>query len=120
MNIATARTMLAPLAMLNRRTATPLLIYMAAGASGLAVVAETFWIRERLALSPQALLALAAWLTVPWTLKMVFGHLVDTVPVLGSAPARSAWWTGRGNDARRLRAEQLTRELALGRTTRCG
>ena len=55
MNIATARTMLAPLAMLNRRTATPLLIYMAAGASGLAVVAETFWIRERLALSPQAL-----------------------------------------------------------------
>ena len=84
MSMGPAQKMLAPLAMLNRRTAPPLLIYMAAGASGLAVIAETFWIRERLALSPQALLALAAWLTVPWTLKMVFGHLVDTVPVLGS------------------------------------
>jgi len=43
-----------------------------------------------------------------------------TVDEDASAPARSAWWTGRGSDARRLRAEQLTRELALGRTKRSG
>ncbi len=78
------RSLLAPLRRLNRRTLPPLLIYLAAGASGFAAIAETFWVREVLALSPQALLALAAWLTVPWTLKMVFGHLVDTVPLLGS------------------------------------
>ncbi|MCW8088482.1 hypothetical protein OF850_23160 [Roseococcus sp. MDT2-1-1] len=60
------------------------MIYAAAGASGFAAIAETFWVRESLGLSPQALLALAAWMTVPWTLKMVFGHLVDTVPILGS------------------------------------
>ena len=40
--------------------------------------------RERLGLPAADLLALSAWLTVPWTLKMVFGHLVDTVPVFGS------------------------------------
>jgi hypothetical protein len=76
--------LLAPLRRLNRRTLPPLLIYLVAGASGFASIAETFWVRERLGLSPAALLALAAWLTVPWTLKMVFGHLVDTVPILGS------------------------------------
>jgi len=75
---------LAPLAMLNRRTAPPLLIYLVAGMSGFASIAETFWVRRSLGLSAADLLALAAWLTVPWTLKMVFGHLVDTVPILGS------------------------------------
>jgi hypothetical protein len=69
---------------LNRRTLPPLLIYLAAGASGFTAIAETFWVRQALGLEAAALLALAAWLTVPWTLKMVFGHLVDTVPILGS------------------------------------
>ncbi len=81
---ATRPRALASLRQLNRRTAPPLLIYLAAGASGFAAIAETFWVRERLGLSATTLLALAAWLTVPWTLKMVFGHLVDTVPLLGS------------------------------------
>src|SRR5918998_6839877 len=76
--------LLAPLRRLSRRTAPPLLVYLAAGASGFASIAETFWVRERLGLSAPDLLALSAWLTVPWTLKMVFGHLVDTVPVFGS------------------------------------
>ncbi len=75
---------LAPLHALSLRTAPPLLVYLVAGASGFASIAETFWVRERLGLSAADLLALSAWLTVPWTLKMVFGHLVDTVPVLGS------------------------------------
>jgi hypothetical protein len=81
---APRRGPLAPLAMLSRRTAPPLLIYLVAGMSGFAVIAETFWVRRSLDLSPADLLALSAWLTVPWTLKMVFGHLVDTVPILGS------------------------------------
>jgi hypothetical protein len=75
---------LASLRRLNRRTLPPLLIYLAAGASGFAAIAETFWVRERLGLPATTLLALAAWLTVPWTLKMVVGHMVDTVPILGS------------------------------------
>jgi hypothetical protein len=76
--------LLAPLRALGLRTAPPLLIYLVAGASGFASIAETFWVRERLGLSAADLLALSAWLTVPWTLKMVFGHLVDTVPLFGS------------------------------------
>lgn len=74
----------AALRQLNRRSLPPLLVYLAAGASGFTAIAEAFWVREKLGLEAGALLALAAWLTVPWTLKMVFGHLVDTVPLLGS------------------------------------
>jgi hypothetical protein len=47
-------------------------------------IAETFWVPERLGLSAADLIALSAWLAVPWTLKMRFGHMVDTVPVFGS------------------------------------
>ena len=81
---------LAPLRALNLRTAPPLLVYLVAGASGFASIAETFWVRERLGLPAADLLALSAWLTVPWTLKMVFGHLVDTVPVFGSRRSYTA------------------------------
>src|SRR5918998_2017131 len=75
---------LAPLRALNLRTAPPLLVYLVAGASGFASIAETFWMRERLGLPAADLLALSAWLTVPWTLRTVLGHLMDTVPVFGS------------------------------------
>ena len=61
-----------------------LMIYFAYGALGLIGVAETFWVRKALTLTPADLAALAVWLTLPWAIKMVFGELVDTVPILGS------------------------------------
>jgi hypothetical protein len=61
-----------------------LMIYYAYGALGLINIAESFWIKEALTLSPAELAAIGVWLTLPWTIKMVFGQLVDSVPVLGS------------------------------------
>ena len=61
-----------------------LMIYFAYGALGLTAVADTFWVRKALTLTPADLAALAVWLTLPWAIKMVFGELVDTVPILGS------------------------------------
>ena len=40
--------------------------------------------QERLTLSPAELAGLGVWLSLPWTIKMVFGELVDSVPILGS------------------------------------
>src|SRR5581483_9407162 len=37
-----------------------------------------------LTFSPAELAAIAVWLTLPWTIKMVFGQLADSVPILGS------------------------------------
>lgn len=61
-----------------------LMVYFAYGALGLVSVAETFWIKNNLKLTPAELASLSVWLTLPWTIKMVFGELVDAVPILGS------------------------------------
>jgi len=61
-----------------------LMIYFAYGASGISGVAETFWVKEELKLSAAALVSLGVWLSIPWTIKMVFGQLVDSVPIFGS------------------------------------
>jgi len=61
-----------------------LLVYFAYGASGFSSIAETFWVKEHLNLDATALVTLGVWLSLPWTIKMVFGQLVDTIPLFGS------------------------------------
>lgn len=61
-----------------------LMVYFAYGALGLIAVAESFWVKKALTLTPAELAALTVWTTLPWTVKMVFGELVDSVPILGS------------------------------------
>ena len=61
-----------------------LMIYFAYGALGITAVADSFWVKQSLTLTPEDLAALGVWLTLPWTVKMVFGELVDAVPLLGS------------------------------------
>jgi hypothetical protein len=61
-----------------------LMVYFAYGALGLVAVAESYWIKKNLTLTPAELASLSVWLTLPWTIKMVFGELVDAVPVFGS------------------------------------
>jgi hypothetical protein len=42
------------------------------------------WVKESLTLSPAELAGVSIWLSLPWTVKMVFGELVDSVPIFGS------------------------------------
>ena len=42
------------------------------------------WIKEQLRLGPSDLAAIGVWLGLPWAVKMVFGELVDSVPIFGS------------------------------------
>ncbi len=68
-----------------RPTYLPLLmVYFAYGALGLTAIADSFWVKKELTLSAAQLAQLGVWITLPWTIKMVFGELVDTVPILGS------------------------------------
>ena len=76
--------LLTPVRAMRLRYLPLLMIYYAYGALGLITIAEAFWIKDALTLSPAELAAIAVWLTLPWTIKMVFGQLVDSVPVLGS------------------------------------
>jgi hypothetical protein len=61
-----------------------LLVYFAYGALGLIDVTRDMWIKESLKLSPSELAGIGVWLSLPWTVKMVFGQLVDSVPIFGS------------------------------------
>lgn len=63
----------------------PMMVYFAAGAMGITAIASQFWVKNALTmLTPADLAAIAIWLTLPWSIKMVFGELVDSVPILGS------------------------------------
>jgi len=57
----------------------PLMVYVAAGVSGLTGIVGTFFIKEYLGLSAEFLAALGFWAGIPWALKMPVGHLVDLV-----------------------------------------
>jgi len=61
-----------------------LVVYFAYGALGLIDVSRDMWVKEQLTLTPAELAGIAVWLSLPWTVKMVFGELVDSVPILGS------------------------------------
>jgi len=73
-----------PIRAIKMRYVPLLLIYFAYGASGFTAVAETFWVKEQLNLSAENLISLGVWLTVPWTIKMVFGQMVDSFSPFGS------------------------------------
>src|SRR5262245_1426651 len=60
------------------------MVYFAYGALGLIDVTRDFWVKESLQLSPAELASIGVWLSLPWTVKMVFGELVDSVPIFGS------------------------------------
>ena len=57
----------------------PLMVYVAAGISGLTGIVGTFFVKEYLGLSAEFLAVLGFWAGLPWALKMPVGHVVDLI-----------------------------------------
>ncbi|MBE8189510.1 MAG: folate/biopterin family MFS transporter [Candidatus Thioglobus sp.] len=76
--------LLTPIRALRLRYVPLLLIYFAYGSGVFTAIAANFWVKEALDMSAANLAELAIWLTVPWTVKMIFGALVDSVNIFGS------------------------------------
>jgi hypothetical protein len=57
----------------------PLMVYLAAGISGLTSIVGTFFVKQYLGLSAEFLAALTFWAMLPWALKVSLGHLVDLI-----------------------------------------
>jgi hypothetical protein len=57
----------------------PLMVYVAAGVSGLTAIVGTFFVKDHLGLSAEFLAALGFWLGIPYTIKMPIGHVVDLI-----------------------------------------
>jgi hypothetical protein len=75
---------LEPIRAIRLRYLPLLMVYFAYGALGVVDISRDLWVKETLSLSPAELAGVAVWFTLPWTIKVVFGELVDTVPILGS------------------------------------
>ena len=83
------RSFFTPIKALKKRYVPLLMIYFAYGAQAIIGVALTFWEKDNLSLSAESLVAVGIWVSLPFTIKMVFGQLVDVVPIFGSR--RRAW-----------------------------
>jgi hypothetical protein len=57
----------------------PLMVYMAAGISGLTAIVGTFFVKDYLGVSAAFLAGLGFWAGIPWALKVPVGHLVDLI-----------------------------------------
>ena len=55
----------------------PLMVYLAAGISGLTAIVGTFFVKDHLGVSAAFLAGLSFWAALPWVLKIPLGHLVD-------------------------------------------
>jgi hypothetical protein len=55
----------------------PLMVYLAAGVSGLTGIVGMFFVKDYLGLSAAFLAGLGFWAGIPWVLKMPLDHLVD-------------------------------------------
>jgi len=75
---------LTPIRAFRMRYLPLLLIYFAYGSSAFVGIAQQFWVKEALDMTAADLAELGIWLTVPWTVKMIFGSLVDSVNIFGS------------------------------------
>jgi MFS family permease len=78
------RGLLRPILAFRLRYVPVVMVYFAYGALGLIDVTRDLWVKESLSLSPAQLAGIGVWLSLPWTVKMVFGVLVDSVPIFGS------------------------------------
>ncbi|MEX2128704.1 MAG: hypothetical protein WD871_10750 [Xanthobacteraceae bacterium] len=76
--------LLQPIRALRLRYVPLLMVYFAYGALGVVDVTRDIWVKEALTLTPAELAAIGVWLTLPWTIKVVFGELVDSVAIFGS------------------------------------
>ena len=71
-----------PLRAIRVRYVPLLMLFFASGAIGLIDVTRDMWVKERLTLSPAELAAIGMWLTLPGTMKMVFGETRGQIPDL--------------------------------------
>lgn len=76
--------LLTPVKSLKTRYIPLLLIYFAYGFQSVLSVTLTFWEKENLTLGTEEFIVISAWLTMPWTLKMIFGQLVDNFKIFRS------------------------------------
>ncbi len=81
------QALLTPLRAMRWRYLPLLMIYFAYGATSFSTIAESFFVKEQLDISAEGMMMIGVWYSLPWNIKMIFGQLVDSVPIFGSSRA---------------------------------
>lgn len=84
LNSVLKKSLFNPVISFRRKYLPFLMIYFSYGALGIVGIAENFWVKKELTLSPVKLAELGVWLTIPWSIKMIFAQFVDCVPIFKS------------------------------------
>lgn len=85
------KELISPLVALKIRYIPILTIHLAIGFSSFSNIAETFWIKESLSLTVTELIAIGIWTSLPVSMKIFFGHFLDSVKIAGSSRYSYIW-----------------------------
>lgn len=77
-------SVLLPIKSMRARYVPLLAVYFSVGFSAIASVTNTFFFKNAVSLSAEDLVSLSIWIGLPWSIKMVFGALIDGIPILGN------------------------------------
>ncbi len=78
------RALLQPILSMKWKYLPLLTIYFANSFSIFSQIAETFWVKNSLSLTSSELISIAIWANLPWSMKIIFGQLLDSVKIAGS------------------------------------
>lgn len=76
--------LLAPIKAIKAEYVPLLMVYFTTGLGGLTAVAGTVFTKDIITLGTPALIALGVYTGLPWSIKMVFGSLIDSVKIFGN------------------------------------
>ena len=63
----------------------PLLtVYFAYSFAAFSHIAQTFWYKDQLTLTAGEIISITIWANIPWSMKIIFGQLLDSVKIFGS------------------------------------
>lgn len=61
-----------------------IIIYFCAGFVSLTAISSTFWIKEKLDLTPAELIHIGFWASAPWSMKILFSQFVENIAISGN------------------------------------
>jgi hypothetical protein len=58
-----------------------LTVYFASGFACFYGIAETFWIKDSLSLSPDQIVVIQIWANMPWSMKIILAQIIDSIRI---------------------------------------
>ena len=77
-------SVLIPIKSIKAKYIPLLMIYFAYGLYNILSIGLTFWMKNELKISNLETISIAVWATFPWSAKIIFGQLMDSVRIFGN------------------------------------